>query len=681
MIKIDKRGKRILISSEEPLRGLKSAVPGAYQTVQGSWTVPLSIESCKLLKTKYDGQLEAGNELKRWIRGVVDSRTYMDTLSKARNARLEYLPKVAPRLVRAMRSRKFQRVGVRFIADNPASLLADDPGLGKTLEAMGGILEAQVPGPYLVCAPKTAATSVWKREIERFLPREHRAIVLPELWYDRDRKIRLTKYGPTTWLIVHPEILLVSSHWVCGESIEIRGRKSRKNHIKICGKKTPEGSKQRKTLDCGHIRGPKTQTIQEPKYPKLFDIKWGAIILDESHESLIVRKGTRTQRRRGLDTLKLRQDGIKLAISGTPFNSKPHQLWGTLNWLDPVNYPAFYRWAELSYTMGGYGGYEVGELRADREDMLWDSLSAIVLRRTKAEVAKDLPPKMHMGEPLNPADKDSPVGVWLPMEGDQERAYREMEEQAVTELDSGRLETIYAIEELTRLKQLACAYGDIDLRWVNLKCQKIKGHDELFPDCSGWTVHRVQKQFYTPKMPSNKMGWIKDSLEEWGYPRNPIDKVVIVSFYSGILREFARQIDSHFKSKNGRLLCTGITGKTPAKKRPEIIDAFNSTARDTPQIMMLNVRAGGVAITIDSADRMIFVSETGIPDQQLQAEDRIHRVSNPRNCMYYYLRSEGTVDVGTALVNEGMKRDSHRLLDGRRGIEYLRQVISLGHQA
>lgn len=663
MINIDKRGKRVVIKSQEPLRGLKSSVPGAYQTAEGYWTVPLSIESCKLLKAKYGTQLVAGNELKRWIRGVVDSRVYMSGLASSRNAKLEVLPRVAPLLVRAMRKRKYQRVGVRFIADNPATLLADDPGLGKTLEAMGGVLEAEVPGPYLVCAPKTAATSVWKREIERFLPAEHRAIVLPELWYERDRKIRLTKYGKTTWMIVHPEVLLVPSYWVCAE----------------CGKRTPEGSKQRKMLDCKHVRNEKTKTITEPKYPKLFDVTWGAVILDESHESLIVRKGVRTQRRRGLDTLKVRKDGIKLAMSGTPFNSKPHQLWGTLNWLDPVNHPAFYRWAELSYTMGGYGGYEVGELRPDREGMLWDSLSSIVLRRTKGEVAKDLPPKQEMGEPLNPADKDSPVGIWLPMEGDQERAYHEMEERAVAELDSGRLETIYAIEELTRLKQLACAYGDIDLRWVNIKCQKIKGHDALYPRCSGWTVHRVQKQFYTPKAPSNKLNWIKDSLEEWGYPRHPIDKVVIVSFYSGILREFARQIDSHFKSKNGQLLCTGITGKTPAKKRPEIIDAFNRTGRDTPQIMMLNVRAGGVAITIDSADRMIFVSETGIPDQQLQAEDRIHRVSNPRNCFYYYLRSEGTVDVGIALDNQSMKRDSHRLLDGRRGVAYLRDIINLSH--
>lgn len=662
MIHIDKRGKRIIIHSAEPIPGLKATIPGAYQAVGGHWTVPLSIETCMLLKARYGSQLVAGKELIRWTRGVQDARRYMSRLSKSDDAKLYYLPKAAPRLARAMRKRTYQRVGVRFIAENPATLLADDPGLGKTLEAMGGILEAQVEGPYLICAPKTAAVTVWKREIERFLPREHHAIVLPELWYERDRKLRLTKYGPTTWLIVHPEMLLVPSWWECR-----------------CGVRTPEGGRQQKKLKCGHVRDKKTKKIVEPKYPILFDKEWGAAVLDESHESLIVRKGARTQRRRGLDMLKIRAGGIRLACSGTPFNDKPHQLWGTLNWLDSIAHPAFYRWAQLFFEMGGYGGYEVGDLIPEREKMLWDSLSSIALRRTKAEVAKDLPPKMEMGEPLDPSDKDSPTGIWLPMDGEQERAYTEFEERAVTELESGRLESIYAIEELTRLKQLACAYGDIETRWVNMKCEKIRSHNELFPECPGWRVHRVQKQFYQPRSPSNKLNWILGQLEEWGYPRNPIDKVVIVSFYSGILREFARGIDSHFKTRTGSSLCTGITGRTPAARRPEIIDRFNQRGRDTPHIMMLNVRAGGTAITIDSADRMIFVSETRIPSQQQQAEDRIHRISNPRTCMYYYLRSIGTVDVGTALINQSLSRQSHRLLDGRRGVEYFRQVVRLGH--
>jgi SNF2 family DNA or RNA helicase len=346
-------------------------------------------------------------------------------------------------------------------------------------------------------------------------------------------------------------------------------------------------------------------------------------------------------------------------------------LWGTLNWLDPQQYSAFTRWAELYWQKGGFTGFEIGEFRKDREKLLWDSLSAISLRRTKAEVAPDLPPKVEIGTPLNPNDPESPIGIWLEMEGKQAKAYEEMERLSVTELASGRLEAVSALAELTRLKQLACSYGDISTKPVRSQCEGSR----RCSDCENQGYHTEDKYIYNPTLPSNKFDWIAESLEEWGYPKNPLTKVVIVSFYTGILNAFAQGLEKHFRTKPNAPLCTAITGRTPGKDRRAIIDRFNTG--DGPDVMMLNVKAGGTAITLDTADRMIFISETRIPDQQLQAEDRIHRVSNPRHCMYYYLRSVGTVDVGTALVNQELKAGTHRLLDGRRGVDYVRQVMDL----
>lgn len=641
---------------------MKTAVPGAYQTVAGYWTVPLSLESCKLLRIKFAHRLVVGKELQRWAKGVVNSRVYMANLAASVDAELENLPTAAPKLYAAMNARTYQRVGVRYVADNHATLVADDPGLGKTLIAMGGILEAEVPGPYLVVAPKTASDSVWRREIIRWLPENHRPVTLPEIRYQRERKLRLTRYGPTTWLIIHPEVAMIQAYWICAE----------------CGKRSIQKGRKQRTLDCGHLKNETTKKDFEPSYPSLFRIDWGAIIIDESHESLIKRTGLSTQRRRGLEMLKLRGDGLRIAMSGTPFDSKPHQLWGTLNWLDSNLYGAFQRWAELYWQKGGYTGFEIGEFRKDRETMLWDSLSAIAIRRTKDEVAQDLPPKMEIGYPLDPSDSESPQGIWLEMEGKQARAYEEMERLSVTQLNSGRLEALSSLAELTRLKQLACSYGDISNKEIRARCSRLEPNKDYWCNscrARGW--HKEIKYFYVPELPSNKFDWIGQSLEEWGYPKNPLSKVVIVSFYTGILEMMSAGIEKHFKRKAGKELCTAITGRTPSNTRRSIIDDFNDT--DRRQIMMLNVKAGGTAITIDSADRMIFISETRIPDQQKQAEDRIHRVSNPRQCMYYYLRSLGTVDVGTALVNQEAIQDTHRLLDTRRGVEYTRRIIDLSH--
>lgn len=659
-VRIEKRGRRIAIyAAGTPVTGMKTAIPGAYLTSAGYWTVPLSIESCKLLRQRFGDRLQVGNELKRWAHGVQQNRRYMHKLSKRTDAKLHVLPHSAPRLYKAMTRRKYQRVGARFIADNNATLVADDPGLGKTLICMGGILEAEVPGPYLVVAPKTASESVWQREIQRWLPHPHRAITMPELRAQRERTLRLTRFTEHTWVIVHPEMTQVQEWLECTE----------------CKKRGPAKGKQQSVLDCGHPKTPKTAKILDASYARLFEINWGAIVIDESHDSLIRRSGTPTQRRRGLDLLSTRNDGMRIAMSGTPMNSKPHQLWGTLNWLDPLQYSAFNRWAELYWQKGGYTGFEIGEFRKDREKMLWSSLSSISLRRTKAEVAPDLPPKVEIGSPLDPTDPDSPIGVWLEMEGKQASAYEAMEKFSVTELESGRLEAVTALAELTRLKQLACSYGDISTKRIHAKCAVDLRDPFMCEDCKDQGWHEEDKFIYNPTLPSNKFDWISENLEEWGYPKNPLTKVVIVSFYTGILNMFATGLEKHFRTKANSPLCTAITGRTPTKNRRAIIDRFNSG--DGPDVMMLNVKAGGTAITIDSADRMIFVSETRIPDQQLQAEDRIHRVSNPRHCMYYYLRSIGTVDVGTALINQELKKDTHRLLDGRRGVEYMRQVMDL----
>ena len=640
---VEKKGRRIEVRCSGPLPGFRTSIPGAYQSsVNGHWTVPLNMESCKLLRQKFGGRLKVGTELSRWAKAVRDNRRSMAKLAASKDASLEHLPKVAPKLAKAMSHRTYQRVGARFVADSHATLVADEPGLGKTLIAMGGVIEAQVPGPYLVVVtPKTAVRNVWQREIKRWLPSRYEAVVLPETRVYRERKLRYTTFGETKWLVVHPEMLQTVTWLICHQ----------------CNSKTKLVNKRRKVLSCKHLKTTRTKRVEEHSYPRLFEIEWGAIVVDECHESLI-RRSNKTQRRNGLDQLKLRPDGIRIAMSGSPDGSMPHQLWGTLNWLDPKTYSAFYRWAELYWQKGGYTGFDIGEMRPDREPMLWDSLSSVAIRRTKAEVAKDLPPKIHIGTPLDPSDEDSPIGIWLPMEGEQARAYEQMLKHSAAVLDSGTLEALSALAELTRLKQLACSYGDI------LKKELL--------DSDGDPYYKFK---YVPKLPSNKLNWLVENLEEWGYPSRPITKVVVVSFYTGILELFAKALNAHFRIKPDRPLSTMITGRVSDKQRDAAIQRFNKN--DNEHIMFLNVKAGGTAITIDSADRTVFISETRRPHQQTQAEDRTHRVSNPRQCFYYYLRSIGTVDVGTALINKELAEGSRRLLDVRRGVEYTRHVIDL----
>lgn len=611
----------------------------------GVWTFPRTIETCLRLREEFGSQLHIRTDVSSWYRDASAKRAAMGSLAAAKRAELLRVPEVAPALAKAMEARPYQPVGARFIADGESVGLFDDPGLGKTLEVLGGIVEADCPGPHLVVCPKTAVRSVWAREIPRWLVGQEvltvpdgkpkRDAILNEL-AKRDQQVGAPEWPASvenTWLVIHPEMLQVKSYWVCEK----------------CGAQTTYTRKPTPYLNCKHPKTGKTKRVDDAKFPQLFDIEWGSITLDEAHEILVMNSGTPTQRRRGADLLKLRPKleacgnvpSLRIAATGTPMRGKPQNLWGTLNWLAPKTYSGKWRWIQTYWETGGYTGYEIGQIRPDREKMLWDEISGIVLRRTKAEVAQDLPPKTYMGSPLDPSDFESPVGIWLPMEPAQERAYKAMAKDSAVELESGRLDAIGILAELTRLQQFASAYGKMD-----------------------------GKEFM-PSLPSNKYNWVEEFLAEMGIPSDPTGKVVIVSRYTRLLNMF------HFGLFGGNpdgMACV-LTGETKDARRADMIESFNRpVGTDSPHVMFLNVKAGGVAITIDSADDMVLLDEAD-SDAMIQVEDRIHRVSKPRPVRYHYLRSEGTVDVGTALVNAGRRSDTFRLLDERRGVSFARAVM------
>jgi SNF2 family DNA or RNA helicase len=79
--------------------------------------------------------------------------------------------------------RDYQRKGIAWLCetlgdpDHKAALLADDPGLGKTLQALGAAHQLKAERVLVVCP--AGARLVWQREIQRWLPRwNHRTLVI-----------------------------------------------------------------------------------------------------------------------------------------------------------------------------------------------------------------------------------------------------------------------------------------------------------------------------------------------------------------------------------------------------------------------------------------------------------------------------------------------------------------------
>lgn len=629
MALVERADNRIVLSGVY-VKDLGKRIPGAYWSgYRRRWTLPLTLETCKQLREVFGQQLQIGPGLWAWARAEKEQRAKLGELGAALDGQLTVLPRLAPFLTKAMDVRKYQRPAVRFIVEGRNVLIADDPGLGKTLEAIGGIVESELPGPYLVVTPKTAVESVWAREVPRWVP-DAKVLTVPDGRETRDKLLDdfVKDQSDRTWVLIHPEMARTKSWWRC----------------RRCGENTQWTTKPTPILKCKHVKDDVgVELWHDHTFPQLFSVEWGAMVVDESHDSLVRKSGTPTQRRRGLEMLGklVRPNGLKIAMSGTPFRGKPFQLWGTLNWLDEKRYGGFWRWAQQFWELGGYSGYEIGRMIPEREPMLWDSLKPILLRRTKLEVADDLPPKTHVGTPLDPSDEGSPRGIWLPMDSKQQKLYEQMARLSSVKLPGGMLDAIGPLAQLTRLRQLATSCG------------------EMAGD-------------FWPVLPSNKFDYIIELLGQLGYPDDPITKLVIVSQFTKTLKAFDQAITKHYK---GWLRTCLLSGAVTGNRRKEMIDSFNSEAG--PPLMFMNIKVGGTAITIDSADHMVMVDETRNPDDMTQVEDRIHRVSNPRPVFYHYLRSKGTVDVGTALVAADRSEEGRRLLDKRREVEYAQRVMEL----
>src|SRR5690606_8281759 len=86
--------------------------------------------------------------------------------------------------------------------------------------------------------------------------------------------------------------------------------------------------------------------------------------------------------------------------------------------------------------------------------------------------------------------------------------------------------------------------------------------------------------------------------------------------------------------------CAKITGKVKGKDRTKAVNDFQS---GKVHVMLMNTNAGGVAITLDRADTVVFLDQTWNPDDEEQAVGRAHRGSKDRQVMAYRILAKDTI--------------------------------------
>lgn len=139
-----------------------------------------------------------------------------------------------------------------------------------------------------------------------------------------------------------------------------------------------------------------------------------------------------------------------------------------------------------------------------------------------------------------------------------------------------------------------------------------------------------------------------------------LDRLVPYLFARGhkiiLFSQFAKQLDmleDWATELRGWPVCR-IDGSVKADDRVAQIDAFNT--HPDHRLFLLSTRAGGLGINLTAADTVILFDSDWNPQQDLQAQDRAHRIGQVRPVIVYRLATKGTVEQTLLEKADGKRR-------------------------
>ena len=308
---------------------------------------------------------------------------------------------------------------------------------------------------------------------------------------------------------------------------------------------------------------------------ELAKIKWLTTILDEGQQI----KNPDSKAAKAARDLNSKN---RLVLTGTPIENRLMDMWSLMSFAMP----------------GVLGSRAYFKKRFDKrkdpsaQSRLASRLRPFLLRRTKLQVAKDLPPRTE-------------EEVFATMEGVQAELYKgELKriQKALLGFDSDeavKKNSFAILQGLMRLRQICCHPGLIDPKFLKEESAKM-----------------------------NALFYLLDQLREEGH------KVLVFSQFVSMLDIIKARLEVESRPFNY------LTGQT--KDRKGEIENFQTTKE--PSVFMLSLKAGGAGLNLTSASYVILYDPWWNPAVENQAIDRTHRIGQKNKVIAYRLLTRETVE-------------------------------------
>lgn len=183
--------------------------------------------------------------------------------------------------------------------------------------------------------------------------------------------------------------------------------------------------------------------------------------------------------------------------------------------------------------------------------------------------------------------------------------------------------------------------------------------------------------FYNPWMASQDIP-VDESIVTASGKMLLLDRLLPELFRRGhkvlIFSQFRTQLDileDYCSGLRGWPVCR-IDGGVAQESRRQQIQDFNEHRNHS--VFLLSTRAGGQGINLASADTVILFDSDFNPQQDLQAQDRCHRIGQTRPVIVYRLATRGTVEE-TLLMSADAKRRLEKLVIRKGGFKSMGQKM------
>jgi superfamily II DNA or RNA helicase len=328
--------------------------------------------------------------------------------------------------------------------------------------------------------------------------------------------------------------------------------------------------------------------------------EWATLVLDEAQAL----KNAATKRVKAIATL---QAGFRLALTGTPVENRLADLWSIMNLLNPG----------LLGSSQQFNDRFASAIERQRDEVVRGRLRRLVapflLRRTKAQVLPDLPPRTEIIHRIEP--------------GPEERAFLEAARRSaierVSELagDVGEGQAAFhVLAELTRLRRAAC----------------------------------------DPRLVAPELGLVGAKAQEFEQLAQELvagrHKALVFSQFTDFLKLLGERLDA------AGIGYQYLDGSTPAAERTRRVAAFQ---RGEGDLFLISLKAGGFGLNLTAADYVLIVDPWWNPAAEDQAMGRAHRIGQLRPVTVYRLVTAGSIEERIVELHRDKRTLAEGILEGQ----------------